>query len=278
MLIFWTQPDIRNLLLEILTFLTDDDWAFDFKLAQQTLGDSGHQEFLDLPKDFHPEHGALYSGGLDSAAGLVNRHIAGANNFMLVTVGHQSGLHRRIERQIESLKRLLKSTERAGPRILHSTLTTSLKGGKAKRMRQQERTQRSRAFLFCSAAAIAANEFGLNTIEMFENGVGAINLPLMTGMLSSGLSTRGAHPTFLRLMSELVTKVANSQIQFVLPFITKTKGEMLQELKLTDGVATWAQDSRSCVHTSLREKGKTHCGRCPACIERRQAFLSAGIN
>lgn len=275
---FWTQPDIRNLLLEILKFLTDDDWAFDFKLAQQTLGDSGHQEFLDLPKDFHPAHGALYSGGLDSAAGLANRLIEGANDFMLVTVGHQSGLHRRIEKQFNTLKGVLASSKIVSPRLLHSTLTTSLEGGKAKRMKEQERTQRSRAFLFCSAATIAGKAYGLKTIEMFENGVGAINLPLMTGMLSSGLSTRGAHPTFLRLMSELATLVAECQIQFVLPFLTKTKGEMLQALKLTDGVATWAQDSRSCVHTSIREHGKTHCGRCPACIERRQAFLSAGFD
>jgi hypothetical protein len=27
----------------------------------------------------------------------------------------------------------------------------------------------------------------------------------------------------------------------------------------------------------VRQKGKTHCGCCPACLERRQAFVAAGI-
>ena len=42
-------------------------------------------------------------------------------------------------------------------------------------------------------------------------------------------------------------------------------------------MAQWVQESRSCVHTALRQTGKTHCGHCPACIERRQAFSCAGI-
>lgn len=112
---------------------------------------------------------------------------------------------------------------------------------------------------------------------MLENGVGAINLPLMTGMLGTGLSTRGAHPTFLRLMSELSGQVTEEPIRLVLPFESKTKAEMLQEVKAVPGLATWAQTSRSCVHTSLRQIGKTHCGRCPGCVERGQAFAAANI-
>lgn len=200
---FWEQPHINQLLAEILSFLTDDDWMFDFKQAERAAGDLGYQNFLDLPRPFQPQHAALYSGGLDSAAGLANRILGGANDFMMVTIGHQSGLHRRVAQQLSELSHSLKVSQGRTVNILHSTLTTSLEGGKSKRMRQQERSQRSRAFLFCVAAAIAAKAYELETIEMFENGVGAINLPLMTGMLGSGLSTRGAHPTFLRLMSEL---------------------------------------------------------------------------
>lgn len=111
---------------------------------------------------------------------------------------------------------------------------------------------------------------------MFENGVGAVNLPLMTGMLGSGLATRGAHSTFLRLMSELSAQVTESPIRFKLPFESSTKAEVLQRLP-TPELAMWTQQSRSCVHASLRQLGKTHCGRCAACIERRQAFADAGI-
>lgn len=274
---FWRQSSISELLIEILSFLTDDDWSLDFSEARQALGTGGHQDFLPLPRPFQPKHAALYSGGLDSAAGLASRLLGRGDDFILVTVGHQSGLHARVEKQLRALDSLLKASKGTAVNLLHSTLTTSLEGGKAKRMRQQERTQRSRAFLFCTAAAIAAKAYDLERIEMFENGVGAINLPLMTGMLGSALSTRGAHPTFLRLLSTLATQVTEASIRFELPFQNRTKAEILQDLNACRGLPGWAQESRSCVHTALREAGKTHCGRCPACIERRQAFACAGI-
>jgi hypothetical protein len=180
---FWAQSDIQRLLEEILSFLTDDDWSFEFKQAQRARGDLGHQDFLGLPGTFQPRHAALYSGGLDSAAGIANRLLEGANDFMLVTVGHQSGLHRRVDKQLKALSGLIKASRGVTVNFLHSTLTTSLEGGKAIRIRQQERTQRSRSFLFCAAAAIAAKAYNLQVVAMFENGVGAINLPLMTGIL-----------------------------------------------------------------------------------------------
>jgi hypothetical protein len=43
------------------------------------------------------------------------------------------------------------------------------------------------------------------------------------------------------------------------------------------GIEPWLQRSRSCIHTSLRLPQVTHCGVCPACIERRQAFAVANI-
>lgn len=230
---FWVNPDVQQLLLKILTFLTDDDWSIGFEHADRA-GDHGNQDFLDLPRPFEPAHAALYSGGLDSAAGLASRLLDGANDFVLVTVGHQSGLHSRVSRQIAALKQILGSGARLQVQTLHSTLTTALHRGKAKRMRLQERTQTSRGFFFCSAAVVAANAYGLRNVEVFENGVGAINLPLMTGMLGGPLSTRGAHPTFLDLMSRLASLVTELPMKFVLPFELKTKGEMLYGLRDID--------------------------------------------
>ena len=52
---------------------------------------------------------------------------------------------------------------------------------------------------------------------------------------------------------------------------------MLAPLKKC-GLEKWAQLSRSCVHTSWRERKATQCGQCPGCIERRQAFAAASIS
>ena len=274
---FWRQAGVANAVSEILRFLTTDDWQFEFVARSEISASDGHQNVLDLTKDFQPRFGALYSGGLDSAAGMANRFLDGANDFLVVTVGHQSSLHKQVTRQLNELRTVLKNQTGIEPNFRHSTLNIALKGGKAKRLSMQEKTQRSRAFLFCAAAAIAAKAYKLESMEVFENGVGAINLPLMSGMLGTCLSTRGAHPSFLRLMSDFCTQLTGQRILFTLPFLSATKAEMLQRFRDNTPLTTWAQSTRSCVHSATRVKGNPQCGVCPACIERRQAFLSADL-
>ncbi|WP_349283375.1 7-cyano-7-deazaguanine synthase [Polaromonas hydrogenivorans] len=267
-LAFWQRSDITEVVEEILSFLTDENWSVAFKQAKAV--SVPQQAPLDLSLMRRPRRIALYSGGLDSAAGLANRVLAGMDDYLLVTVGHHNKLRRLCAKQIKELSQLTQT-----PRQLHSTLTVNLQGGVTKRMRQQESSQRSRAFLFCAAAAVAAQTCQIEEIEIFENGVGAINLPVMTAMLIGGLATRGAHPTFLKRMGELASHVAENPVRYSLPFAALTKAEMLAPLKI-HGLEAWAQQSQSCVHTSLREKA-SHCGQCPGCIERRQAFAAAGI-
>ncbi|WP_428312764.1 7-cyano-7-deazaguanine synthase [Hydrocarboniphaga sp.] len=269
-LAFWQRDEIIEAVTELLVFLTDENWSLSFESAAASPLPQD-QLRLDLPWTQRPRRIALYSGGLDSAAGLASRVLAGVDDYLLVTVGHQSGLRHRCADQIQRLSALTQTT-----RQLHTTMVVALRGGAAKRISRQERSQRSRAFLFCATAAVVAQACEIEDIEVFENGVGAINLPLMTGMLAGGLATRGAHPTFLKLMSQLASAVAEKPIRYSLPFATQTKAEMLVPLK-AQGLADWAQLSRSCVHTSWRERKTGHCGQCPGCIERRQAFAAAGI-
>lgn len=274
---FWQQTKVQDLLLEVLHLLTGDDWRIGFEQVARDAEAPCFQGFLALPPFKEAKRVGLYSGGLDSAAGLANRILAGADHYLLMTVDHRSGLHNRTAMQLGEMASILQKHRKAMPTYLHSTLSTTLVGGKSKRIAMQEKTQRSRAFLFCTAAAIAAEAYQVETVEMFENGVGAINLPLMAGMLGNGLATSGAHPVFLDLMSRLSTLVTGRTIQFVLPFADKTKAEMIKGLKASKALTAWAQESRSCIHTSIRERGKSHCGYCPGCIERRQAFKAAGV-
>ena len=267
---FWQRAEVTDAIEELLSFLTDENWLVSFEQANAL--PAFPQIPLAFPLTQRPQRIALYSGGLDSAAGLANRLMAGFHDYLLVTVGHQSKIRARCAQQINRLSDLTNTLPQ-----LHATLIAHLIGGsEKKRMRQQEGSQRSRAFLFCAAAAVAAQSCEIEEIEMFENGVGAINLPLMPGMLIGGLATRGAHPTFLKLMGRLATAVAEHPIRYSLPFATWTKSEMLVQLK-QHGLESWAQLSESCVHTSLRDSKAKHCGQCPACIERRQAFAAAKI-
>lgn len=268
---FWQRAEITEAATRILCFLTDENWSLTFKQAAAESLPLERQARLDFPWIPRPRRVALFSGGLDSAAGLANRVLAGVNDSLLLTVGHHSRLHRQCAFQVQQLGDLTRT-----PRQLHATLVVRLRGGVAERMNAQEQSQRSRAFLFASAGAVVAQACGAGEIEVFENGVGAINLPLMTGMLRGGMATRGAHPTFLAWMSELASHVAEQPVRYTLPFAALTKAEMLLPLQAR-GLDEWLRVSRSCIHTSLRAR-KSHCGQCPGCIERRQAFVAAGID
>jgi hypothetical protein len=79
-------------------------------------------------------------------------------------------------------------------------------------------------------------------------------------------------------MGFLVSAVLDTPFRFSLPFLNATKAEMVRPLSGRPLLAEWLQQSCSCIHTSLRVRGKRHCGHCPACIERRQAFRSGGIS
>jgi hypothetical protein len=119
---------------------------------------------------------------------------------------------------------------------------------------------------------------GASKIEVYENGVGAINLPPMTGMLVGGRCSRASHPEFLRRMTALVTHIGERPITLELPFREKTKGELVRSLS-EDRLEDVANSTVSCVHFPRRVSGPAkQCGVCGACIERRQAMITAGIS
>jgi hypothetical protein len=139
----------------------------------------------------------------------------------------------------------------------------------------EENTHRCRPFLFTTVGGVVAWASGASDVEIFESGIGAINLPLMSGMVGSK-ATRSSHPRFLRLMSSLLTRASAREITFRLPHLERTKAELMRDLA-RDGLENVAIQTVSCVHYPLRQLGPKQCGYCPACIFRRQAMISAGI-
>lgn len=117
---------------------------------------------------------------------------------------------------------------------------------------------------------------------MFESGVGVINVPLMAGMATGSRTTRSSHPYLLRRMSEVATLVAQRPIAIGLPFWQYTKAELVSALAERPesmgkcSLDVVAKSSVSCIHHPRHTKSR-QCGVCPACIDRRQAMLCAGI-
>jgi 7-cyano-7-deazaguanine synthase len=75
---------------------------------------------------------------------------------------------------------------------------------------------------------------------------------------------------FMRTMGEAMRLGTYAGIQLLRPFIVKTKGEIAAEgARLgVDFARTW----------SCYKGGAIHCGKCGTCVERREAFLQAGLS
>ncbi len=271
---FWLKPETMTLLKDCVDFLSGgDDWSFRFTPAKISRHDKRTNLFDDLDCNALVH---LYSGGLDSSSGLAARLAEEPGRMVIpVTVRHQmqksqlvrdhfsmvvkSGLTKRCD-----LKPFL-----AGAFIRNDSVKRNFDA------RFKEITHRCRPFLFMGVAGLVANTFTTPRVEVFESGVGSINLPLVSGP-ADYRTTRSTHPNFLRLIGLLVSHVNDEEVRYVLPFAGKTKAEMaarLRELNLEE----LARKSNSCILHPLLRKGWQQCGQCPACVFRRQALLTAGI-
>jgi 7-cyano-7-deazaguanine synthase len=74
---------------------------------------------------------------------------------------------------------------------------------------------------------------------------------------------------FMQAMSDAMRLGTYADVQLLRPFIAKTKGQIAGEgARLgVDFARTW----------SCYKGGPIHCGQCGTCVERREAFLEAGL-
>lgn len=266
---FWNDAQIKSLLTETLEFVSGDTW--DLTFSQDRVPPPRPVRQLFLPEHYFddPPNICLYSGGLDSAAGLARRcSEVGPSSFLPVTVCHRTELQTRVEEQL----RLLSQVSQADltPLCVGMTMQAPESLGL-----EEEPSQRTRSFLFVAVGGVVAAAVKSQAVELYEAGVGAINAPLLAGMEGSQ-ATRSAHPTFLRNMAQLLSLVADYSINVNLPFIEMTKGEVLSVLKSTQ-LEELADMTFSCVSYPLRHPTKKFCGYCPACLFRRVALHAGGI-
>jgi len=101
-----------------------------------------------------------------------------------------------------------------------------------------------------------------------ENGQMAIHLPLSAGRISA-FSTHTAHPEFVSLMSDILSRLLNYKINIDNPFLYMTKAEVVKllipkhQVILEQTVSCWKASRVSHYH---------HCGICVPCLIRRIAL------
>ncbi len=268
---FWSSDQVAGTLTGVLDWLTDDYWELCFVPFR---GQRSHAETQDTLFSFRPENiaaVACFSGGLDSFGGAAI-DLGEQEDLELVLVG-ASGTNRARSLQRELSTELATRTGRVQPLLVKANLV----GAKA---RPQDRHQRTRGLLFLSLAAATALVADVDEIRVYENGVGAINLPYSHGQIGAHMS-RSAHPKTLAAMQRLVDLIDVAGVRFTLPRMFDTKAELTARIpeQFTDLIRrtvscdTWSSDRQPPPPKGERVH---RCGSCSSCILRRQALYASG--
>ena len=270
----WQESAVQKPLLDYLPFNTSDKWELEFVPREAPATSSELQRIIEFKKrEFIV---ALWSGGLDSAAGLADQmHKNPEAKFLLISVNSNA----RLTNLQESLLQKIPSELQA--RITHVPIHISLQqsylneDGEALKVKE-EKSLRTRGLLFLTCGAIAARMANSKEFFAYENGIGALNLPFNHAHLA-GYTSRAVHPHSLALFSQFATALFRQPIAAINPYLFTTKGEMckaLDELGWRDLIAL----SFTCSHPQRTKGGIKQCGICTSCILRRQSLRVAGLS
>ena len=209
----WSRPDMDDQLSDYLCWLSDDDWSFDFvkRDAPSTAAESD-QFLFSLPPE-HPARVSLFSGGLDSLAGLAyHANEDPVASYILVSGWTNDRLADKQRRQVSLLKTVWRNSPVQGhsPEMRHVAVPFGIDGVKGTR---EEKSQRTRAFAFLAFGVATALQARLNTLWVYENGIGAMNLPLNAAQIGVD-NYRGVHPRSLKMAEGLFNLPWNNRFTF----------------------------------------------------------------
>lgn len=261
----WNRADVKDYLVDILGFLSDDEFSFFFLPPKRV----PVQLYIDFPdiKPPHPDANciSLFSGGIDSLIGSL--YILKENKELPLLVSHRS------QPKVDALQKdLLNEVRKKNQQWEFPQLSIWIN-----RMgnRSEEATQRTRSFLFLSIATAVAIQLGLPKIYICENGIVSINLPI-SGQNVGTFLTRSTHPKILKLFEQFVYNLFKFKINVENPFIFHTKTEMLGKLRGW-GQEGLIQESISCSLTQGRTRLQPQCGTCFQCVNRRFSVIASGL-
>jgi len=260
----WCRPDVIQALTDLLSFLSDDDWAFVFSSLDNP---PSVQLYLEnVVPNFEADGVSMFSGGLDSLAGAVREAIVDKQKVVLVS--HDSGTKRKP--QIRDLAQNV--AQRVAPGMVRHIAVHASKSDDVGR----EYTQRTRSFLYASLGATVASMLNRDRIRFYENGVTSLNLPIAPQVVG-GRATRTTHPQSIRGFERLFSTLLDQPFLVESPFLWRTKGDVIRVIKDAECASLVAR-SVSCSKTVEATRLHTHCGRCSQCIDRRFATLAVGLS
>lgn len=263
---FWGNEATKQKLNDLLLFMTGDrEYRFNFQPGHTT--DRAHlfdsEEFQATPELSH--HVMLFSGGLDSLAGAIDR--LNNSNDIVCLVSHRSGQPSTATTQTRLVDAL---TQRFPDRVKSYRFGTGLTNKRA-----VSETQRTRTFLYGSIAFALATALGQKEVTFYENGITSLNFPRRQDLLNARAS-RTTHPRTMFLLSEFLSHVADSPIAVSNAYRWKTKADVLGVLK-TYRAEDLIPSAVTCSRTTMTRGDRTHCGGCFQCVDRRFSASAVGL-
>lgn len=267
----WRRPEVADALRRALGFFTDDDWRLEFVARRGQERPEATQPFLFPPGAGAPARVALLSGGLDSFAGAARAaaEIAGGS-LVLISGATNSRLRSGQREQVRALRRLSQGE------LCHVTVPFGVTGRRRPRGEGEEQSQRTRGFVFLTFGAVTALTAGASELNVFENGVGAVNLPYNATQLGTS-NSRGVHPLSLLRMADLAEALTGSPFAFLNPYLYQTKGQMCRHPAVRR-LAPYLKTTFSCDGFPVQARGKPQCGSCTSCHLRRVSLEAAGLS
>lgn len=254
------SPDIVALLQETLAWFTGDYWSIQFSPRPKPT----YEASFGVP--IFPVEVGLWSGGLDSLAGTLNRILADPTNFLALVGTGSSPLVLGIQKKVATkLKRLFPNQVQLFQVLIGLRNT--------KRIKPKNKFSRARGFVFTLVGAAIADFLGQNRLYIYENGIGAINLRHTDSEVGADRS-KAVHPISNEYMSEFISILQGKRFQVVNPFLSHTKAQMCQVFK---EVAPDLIPLTLTCDRAHRSKDAQQCGRCTSCLMRRHALAASDI-
>jgi 7-cyano-7-deazaguanine synthase in queuosine biosynthesis len=262
----WNDSELRGRLADLLGFLTEDRWDFSFYPSNKAGRKPGVQSVLFPPV---ASVVALFSGGLDSLAGLAIRLATQQDPFAVVACSTNPRIQSRQSELLESIRK------QSSVDFQYAPVRHHLKQ-RGQDYNSNERSQRARGFFFYALGVAYAVMCGASELLVFENGVGAINLRLSDAQLGSQ-STRATHPITVKKLELFLRRLLDRDLHIDLPCLFLTKGEMCERLKVSP-FSHLATRTISCDSFPQRTVGPEQCGVCSSCLLRRLSLWSGGLH
>ena len=198
---FWDTPKVKSLMQEVLRFLSNDSYSFQFvPLEKDRRVQTPYFEWDQEDWPFHkPDRVLMFSGGLDSVAGIVETAASGGKSVLVS--------HRPVTTLDARQKKLFGELQKKFPgQLIHVPVWINKNEGYSR-----EPTQRTRSFLFAALATLVGQSIEARGIRFYENGVLSVNLPVAEEVLRARAS-RTTHPVSLHLLSSLATAVTGREL------------------------------------------------------------------